>query len=92
MTHDRLFQFMRAPPFPAVPIENGGRAEFAIVHPEFIAYGGVRTALVVLPGNRLEVIDTDLIESIEGTNEAPAAAARSRRPGPGLIPAGELGP
>ena len=65
---------MQARPFRPFRLKTAGGREFAIVHPEFIAYGGERTALVVLPGNRFEVIDTDLIESIEGTNEAPAAA------------------
>jgi hypothetical protein len=29
----------------------------------------VRTAVVVLPGDRFEILDINLIESIEGTNE-----------------------
>jgi hypothetical protein len=74
MTQDQLFQFMQARPFRPFRLKTAGGREFTIVHPEFIAYGGERTALVVLPGNRFEVIDTDLIESIEGTNEAPAAS------------------
>jgi hypothetical protein len=32
---------------------------------------------VVLPGDRCEILDIDLIESVEGTNE-PAPAAKSR--------------
>jgi hypothetical protein len=47
--------------------------EFAVTHSEALAYGGERTAVVVLPGDRWEIIDIGLIESVEGTNEPPPA-------------------
>ncbi len=69
-------------------LKTAGGREIAVTHPEAIAYGGERTAVVVLPGDRWEIIDIGLIESVEGTNEpAPAAGSsederRVNRAGP----------
>jgi hypothetical protein len=77
MTHDQLFNLMRTRPFRPYRLKAAGGREVAVTHPEAIAYGGERTAVVVLPGDRWEIIDIGLIESVEGTNE-PASAAESR--------------
>ena len=73
MTHDQLFQMMNARPFRPYRLKTAGGRKVPVTHPEAIAYGGERTAVVVLPGDRFEILDINLIESIEGTNE-PAAA------------------
>ncbi len=49
-----------------------------MTHPEAIAYAGERTAVVVLPGDRFEILDINLIESIEG--DPPGA----REPAPAI--------
>jgi len=69
MTHDQLFQMINARPFRPYRLKTAGGGDVAVTHPEAIAYGGERTALVVLPGDRFEILDINLIESIEGTNE-----------------------
>jgi hypothetical protein len=76
MTHDQLFNLMQTRPFRPYRLKTAGGRDIAVTHPEAIAYGGERTAVVVLPGDRWEIIDIDLTESIEGTNE-PAAAGES---------------
>jgi hypothetical protein len=72
MTHDQLFALMHARPFRPYRLKTAGGRELTVTHPEAIAYGGERTAVVVLPGDRWEILDINLIESIEGANE-PAA-------------------
>ncbi|MGA8351410.1 MAG: hypothetical protein WB773_26710 [Isosphaeraceae bacterium] len=69
MTHDQLFQMIHARPFRPYRLKTAGGREIAVTHPEAIAYAGERTAVVVLPGDRFEILDIDLVESIEGTNE-----------------------
>jgi hypothetical protein len=73
VTHDQLFNLMNTRPFRPYRLKTAGRRDIAVTHPEAIAYGGERTAVVVLPGDRWEIIDIGLIESIEGTNEPGAA-------------------
>lgn len=76
MTHEQLFKLINARPFRPYRLKTAGGRDVTVIHPEAIAYGGERTAVVVLPGDRWEIIDIDLIESVEGTNEpAPAAEA-----------------
>ena len=74
MTHDQLFSILiHTRPFRAYRLKTAGGREIAVTHPEAIAYGGERTAVVVLPGDRWEIIDIGLVESVEGTNKpAPA--------------------
>jgi hypothetical protein len=74
MTHERLFHLINARPFRPYRLKTAGGRDIAVTYPEAIAYGGERTAVVVLPGDRWEVIDINLIESVEGTSE-PAHAA-----------------
>jgi hypothetical protein len=74
MIHEQLFTLINARPFRPYRLKTAGGRDITVTHPEAIAYGGERTAVVVLPGDRWEVIDIALIESVEGTNEpAPAA-------------------
>ncbi len=77
MNHDQLFDLMHTHPFRPYRLKTAGGRDIAVTHPEAIAYGGERTVVVVLPGDRWEIIDIELIESIEGTNE-PAPAGESR--------------
>jgi hypothetical protein len=68
----QLFSLMRSTPFRPYRLKTAGGLDVAIIHPEAIAYGGERTVLVALPGDRWEVLDINLIESIEGTNQPQA--------------------
>ena len=77
MTHDQLFNLIHTRPFRPYRLKAAGGREIAVTHPEAIAYGGERTAVGVLPGDRWEIIDIGLIESVEGTNE-PAPAVENR--------------
>ena len=63
-------------PFRPYRLRTAGGRDIAITHPESIAYGGERTAIVVF-GDRWEILDIALIESVEGTNERPPAVDRS---------------
>ncbi|MBV8488712.1 MAG: hypothetical protein JO161_10580 [Planctomycetaceae bacterium] len=47
-----------------------------MTHPENLAYGGERTAVVV-QGDRWEILDIARIESVEGANEPTPAGDRS---------------
>lgn len=69
MTHEQLFSLINARPFRPYRLKTAGGRDIAVTHPEAIAYGGERTAVVVLPGDRWEIIDINLIESVERTNE-----------------------
>ena len=81
MTHDQLFNLMHTRPFRPYRLKTAGGREIAVTHPEAIAYGGERTAVVVLPGDHWEILDIDLIESVEGTNEpAPAEESQEEEP------------
>jgi hypothetical protein len=51
--------------------------EIVVTHPEAISYGDERTTVVVLRGDRWEIIDIGLIEFVDGTNE-PAPAVEYR--------------
>jgi len=68
MTHDQLVNLLHTRPFRPCRIRTAGGRDIAITHPENLAYGGERTAVVV-QGDRWEILDIALIESVEGTNE-----------------------
>jgi hypothetical protein len=73
MTHEQLFNLIHMRPFRPVRLKTAGGRELTVTHPENIAYAGERTVALVLPGDRWEILDINLIESIEGANEpAPA--------------------
>ena len=76
MTHDQLVNLLHTRPFRPCRLRTASGGEIAITHPESLAYGGERTAVVVL-GDRWEVLDIDLIESVEGTNEPAPSVDRS---------------
>jgi hypothetical protein len=77
MTHDRLSKLIHARPFRPCRLKTAGGREFAVTQAEAIAYARERTAVVVPLGDRWEIIDIGLVESVEGTNE-PAPAAEER--------------
>jgi hypothetical protein len=75
MTSDQMISAIRARPFRPFTMKTGGGREIVVTHPEAIAYGGGRTAVVVLPDNRFEVIDLLLVERIQ------SSLSDSARPG-----------
>lgn len=79
MTRDQLFNLIHARPFRPYRLKAAGGREITVTHPEAIAYGGERTAVVVLPGDRWEIIDIGLAQSVEGPNEAAPAVEDSQR-------------
>ena len=69
MTHDQFVNLLHLRPFrPCRPRTASGHV-IEVTHPEMIAYGGERTALVALPNDGWEILDIALVESINGTNE-----------------------
>ncbi len=76
MTHDQLVNLLHARPFRPYRLRTAGGRDITITHPEAIAYGGERTAVVVF-GDRWEILDIALVESIEGTNEPAPEIDRS---------------
>ena len=77
MTHDQLVNLLHVRgPFRPYRLRTAGGRDIAITHPETLAYGGERTAVVV-QGDRWEILDIALIESIEGTNEPAPVVDRS---------------
>ncbi|MGA2705078.1 MAG: hypothetical protein ABSH35_28800 [Isosphaeraceae bacterium] len=76
MTHDQLVNLLHTRPFRPYRLRTAGGRDIAITHPEAIAYGGERTAVVVF-GDRWEILDIALVESIEGTNEPALEIDRS---------------
>jgi hypothetical protein len=76
MTHDQLVNLLHARPFRPYRLRTAGGRDIAITHPDSIAYGSERTAVVVF-GDRWEILDIALVESVEGTNESPPAVDRS---------------
>jgi hypothetical protein len=67
MTSDQMLSAIRTRPFWPFTMKTGGGREILVSHPEAIAYGGGRTAVVVLPDDRFEVIDLLLVESIDSS-------------------------
>ena len=76
MTHDQLVNLLHTRPFRPYRLRAAGGRDITITHPEAIAYGGERTAVVVF-GDRWEILDIALVESIEGTNEPSPEIDRS---------------
>jgi hypothetical protein len=76
MTHDQLVNLLHTRPFRPYRLRTAGGRDITITHPEAIAYGGERTAVVVF-GDRWEILDIALVESIEGTNEPALEIDRS---------------
>ena len=76
MTHDQLVNLLHTRPFRPYRLRTASGREIPISHPESIAYGGERTAVVV-SGDRWEILDISLVESIEGVNQPTPAVNRS---------------
>ena len=76
MTHDQLVNLLHTRPFRPYRLRTADGRDITITHPEAIAYGGERTAAVVF-GDRWEILDIALVESIEGTNEPAPEIDRS---------------
>ena len=75
MTSEQMFSVMRKKPFRPFTLKTGGGREITVTHPEAVAYGGGRTAVVVLPDDHFEVLDLLLVKSIEGSaHESPTDA------------------
>jgi hypothetical protein len=75
MTSEQMFSVMRKRPFRPFTLKTGGGREITVTHSEAVAYGGGRTAVVVLPNDHFEVLDLLLVESIEGTAHESTADA-----------------
>jgi hypothetical protein len=77
MRAENLTEVIRAAPFRpfVLCLADGDRVE--VRHPDFIAYAGGRTAVVIDPDDRSHTIDVMLVTKIE---QAPAAAAGARGP------------
>jgi hypothetical protein len=76
MTHDQLVNLLHARPFRPYRLRTASGREIPISHPEAIAYGGERTAVVV-SGDRWEIFDIERVEPVEGVNQPAPAVDRS---------------
>ena len=76
MTHDQLMNLLHARPFRPYRLRTASGREIPISHPDSIAYGGARTAVVV-SGDRWEILDIALVESVEGQNQPAPPVDRS---------------
>lgn len=65
MTTDQLKDFLAVRPFRPFTIHMADGRSVDVNHPETIAYGGGRIAVVVTPNDRFEVIDLLLVPSLE---------------------------
>ncbi len=74
MTTDQLKDFLAAKPFRPFLIHTADGRSVDVNHPETIAYGGGRIAVVVTPGDRFEVIDLLLVPSPEAGTEGASRA------------------
>jgi hypothetical protein len=79
MTSDQLPKLINARPFAPFTIRTADGREFMVRHPENIAYGGGRIAVVV-QGNDFEIIDLLLVPSLK--------AAGAPETGPDVAPPG----
>jgi hypothetical protein len=66
MTTDQLWSMIRTIPFRPYVIHMADGRQVSVSHPEAIAYSGGRTAVVVLPDDRFEIIDLLSVASLEG--------------------------
>jgi hypothetical protein len=65
MTTDQLKDFISTRPFRPFTIHMADGRQIDVNHPETIAYGGGRIAIVVTPDDRFVVIDLLLVPSLE---------------------------
>jgi hypothetical protein len=76
MTHDQFVNLLHACRFRPCRLRTAGGRDITITHPENLAHGGERTAVAV-QGDRWEILDIALIESVEGANEPTPAVGRA---------------
>ena len=76
MTHDQFVNLLHARPFRPCRLRTAGGRDITMTHPENLAYGGERTAVVV-QGDRWEILDIARIGSVEGANEPAPAVDRT---------------
>jgi hypothetical protein len=65
MTTDQIRSFIARQPFLPFVIHTADGRELQVRHPETIAYGGGRIAVVVKPDDSFEVVDLLLVPSLE---------------------------
>ena len=65
MTTNVLQDAIRRQPFVPFVLRTADSREVRVPHPEFIAYGGGRIAVVTTPEDHIEMIDLLLIVSLE---------------------------
>ena len=65
MTTDQLRNLLAARPFVPFVIHRADSRDVDVSHPEAIAYGGGRIAVVVRPDDSFEIIDLLLVPSLE---------------------------
>ncbi len=69
MTPEGVKSFLSARPFRPFLIHMADGRSVEVNHPEWIAYAGGRTALVAEPDESFEVIDLQLVPSLEAKAE-----------------------
>ena len=65
MTTDQIRSFIATRPFAPFAIHMADGRELQVTHPETIAYGGGRIAVIVKPDDTFEVVDLLLVPSLE---------------------------
>lgn len=65
MMTEHLKNLLAARPFTPFVIHMADSRDVAVSHPEAIAYGGGRIAVVVRPDDSFEIIDLLLVPSLE---------------------------
>lgn len=75
MTTDQFKDFLTARPLRPFVIHMADGRSVEVNHPEMIAYGGGRIAVVVTPNDRHEVIDLLLVPSLEAKGEGASRAS-----------------
>jgi hypothetical protein len=65
VTTDQLSDLFAARPFVPFVIPMADNRDVDVTHPEAIAYGGGRIAVVVKPDDSFEIIDLLLVPSLE---------------------------
>ena len=80
MTTDQLRDMINARPFAPFVMHMADGRNVEVNHPEMIAYGGGRIALVMKADDRFEIVDLLLVPSIEG--KSTSSNKRGSRPRP----------
>jgi hypothetical protein len=75
MVSDQLKSFLNTRPFRPFVIHTADGRAIDVNHPEWVAYAGGRTALVVKPDDTFELIDLLLVPSFEAKREGATGAS-----------------